>query len=657
MTSDKIRSEAQLATEQTAGAGGATGEPAAGQPAQHSGKLGELLIGMGKLTPDQLDEALERHRSGSADSGGHGGGRKRLGQILIEMEFITERDLVECLASQLGLPHVWLRKGLIDPKVVPLIPKEKADLYQVIAMFRVGDDLTVAMSDPQSLFIIDQLTAITGCRVQPVVCRQEEIQQFINEYYDKTIGMDQFLSSLDETDVELVTEKMETGLAELEEMAEGSPIINLVNLMVLNAIKAGASDIHVEPDSKLVRVRYRVDGVMHEVMTQRKDLHAAIVSRIKVMAGLDIGERRRPQEGRIHVVADSREIDLRVSSLPTILGEKIVLRILDQSQSIVTLEKLGFKDDSLEAFRRMLHQPYGMILVTGPTGSGKTTTLYSALAEISNIETNVITIEDPVEYQLPLINQVQVNEKTDLSFANILRHVLRQDPNIIMLGEVRDRETAEVAIQAALTGHLVISTLHTNDSAGAVTRLVDMGIEPFLIASALTGIIAQRLCRRICAGCATTFIPPAELLERVGWPWKKNVTLHRGSGCKNCYDSGYKGRAGVYEILLADDKIKAAILRNATVDEIRKLRDQSGLPSLKRAGFERVREGLTTIEEVMRIVCVEDASDIKETFDAASQKGKTAEAGSQEEETAASEPDDGKQTIVLTKESGSGDKA
>ncbi|MFO7900897.1 MAG: ATPase, T2SS/T4P/T4SS family [Planctomycetota bacterium] len=282
-------------------------------------RLGEMLVRMGKISHEQLDEALDRYRQTTG---------KRLGQVLIELELITEKDLVECLARQLGLPHVWLRKGLIDPKIVPMIPREKAELYQVIAMFRVGDDLTVAMSDPQSLFIIDQLTAITGCRIQPVVCRQEEIQQFINEYYDKTIGMDQFLSSLDETDVELVSEQVETNISELEELAEGSPIINLVNLMILNGIKDGASDIHVEPDSRLVRVRYRVDGVMHEVMTQRKDLHAAIVSRIKVMAGLDIGERRRPQEGRIHVVADSREIDLRVSSLPTILGEKIVLRIL-----------------------------------------------------------------------------------------------------------------------------------------------------------------------------------------------------------------------------------------------------------------------------------------------------------------------------------------
>ena len=580
---------------------------------QGNARLGDLLVDMGKLTPEQLDEALQRHKQ-AADEGDPSS-RKRLGQILVELEFITEKDLVECLGLQLGLPHVWLRKGLIDPKVVPLIPKDKAELYQVIAMFRVGDDLTVAMSDPQSLFVIDQLTATTGCRIQPVVCRQEEIQQFVNEYYDKTIGMDQFLSSLDETNVELVTEKVETNISELEELAEGSPIINLVNLTILNAIKDNASDIHVEPDAKLLRIRYRVDGVMHEVITQRKDLHAAVVSRLKVMAGLDIGERRRPQEGRIHVVADGREIDLRVSSLPTIVGEKMVLRILDQSKSIVSLEKLGFTGDSLDTFRQMLTQPYGLILVTGPTGSGKTTTLYSGLAEISTIEKNIITIEDPVEYQLPLINQVQVNERTDLGFANILRQVLRQDPDIIMVGEIRDRETAEIAIQAALTGHLVISTLHTNDSAGAITRLADMGIEPFLISSALTGVIAQRLCRRICPSCATTFIPPVDLLQRIGWPGKTGVSLRRGAGCKDCYDSGYKGRVGVYELLVADPNVKRAILSNATLDEIRQARAASGLPSLKLAGFGRVKEGLTTIEEVMRTVCVEEASDIKNELD------------------------------------------
>ncbi len=582
------------------------------------GRLGELLVRMGKLTPEQLQEALERHKAASTSADGRPMERKRLGQVLVEMEYITEKDLVECLAAQLGLPHVWLRKGLIDPKVVPLIPKEKAELYQVIAMFRVGDDLTVAMSDPQSLFVIDQLTAITGCRIQPVVCRQEEIQQFINEYYAKTIGMDQFLSSLDEAHVEVVTEKMETNLSELEDLAQGSPIINLANVMILNAIRDGASDIHVEPDTKLLRIRYRVDGVLHEVMTHRRDVHAALVSRIKVMAGLDIGDKRLPQEGRVHAVAEGKNIDLRISTMPTILGEKIVLRILDQSRSIVPLEKLGFKDKALATFRQMLRQPYGMILVTGPTGSGKTTTLYSALSEISSITTNIITIEDPVEYQLPLINQVQVNEKTDLSFANILRHVLRQDPNIIMVGEIRDRETAEIAIQAALTGHLVISTLHTNDSAGAITRLVDMRIEPFLISSALTGVIAQRLARRICPDCATTYIPPAELLDRIGWPGRRNVTLRRGAGCKNCYDSGYKGRVGIYEMLLADAAMKKAILANAALDELRQVRDRSGLPSLKSAGFELVREGLTTIEEVMRVVCVEDASDLRTDSEPAS---------------------------------------
>ena len=609
-------------------------------------RLGDLLIEMGKLTAEQLDEALARHKE-TADAG-DASPRKRLGEVLVDLEYITEKDLVECLGRQLGLPHVWLRKGLIDPKVVPLIPKDKADLYQVIAMFRIGDDLTVAMSDPQSLFVIDQLTAITGCRVQPVVCRQEEITQFIGEYYDKTIGMDQFLSSLDETDVELVTEKVETNLSELEEMAEGSPIINLVNLVILNAIKDNASDIHVEPDANLVRVRYRVDGVMHEVMTQRKDLHAAMVSRLKVMAGLDIGERRRPQEGRIHVVADGREIDLRVSSLPTILGEKMVLRILDQSKSIVSLDKLGFKGGALDTFRQMLSQPYGLILVTGPTGSGKTTTLYSGLAEISNIQKNIITIEDPVEYQLPLINQVQVNAKTDLSFANILRQVLRQDPDIIMVGEIRDKETAEIAIQAALTGHLVISTLHTNDSAGAITRLADMGIEPFLVSSALTGVIAQRLCRRICPSCATTFIPPAELLERVGWPGKTGVSLRRGAGCKDCYDSGYKGRVGVYEMLVADADVKQAILKNATLDEIRQARAASGLPSLKLAGFDRVQEGQTTLEEVMRVVCVEeageaDALDRKKTASAEQAVEAVRAGGDAEDEAAVPE-----QTVVLS---------
>ena len=566
-----------------------------------AGKLGQLLLNSGKITEDQLEQALAKQRETN----------KRLGQVLIDLKFVTEDDIAAVLGQQLGVPHVWLRKGLIDPKIVSIIPREKAELYHVIAMFKVRDCLTVAMSDPQSLFVIDQLTSVTGCKIQPVLSRTEDIATFIREYYEKSVGVDEFLSSLDQTDVEVVADAAMVSVSELEEMAEGSPIINLVNVVILNAIKQGASDIHIEPDRKRMRVRYRVDGIMREVMSQKADLHAAVISRVKVMANLDIGERRRPQEGRIRVNAEGREIDLRVSSLPTVLGEKIVMRILVQSKCILPLDALGLVGKPAEAFEHMVKQPYGLILVTGPTGSGKTTTLYSGLHLVSSLEKNVVTIEDPVEYQLDYINQVQVNERMELSFANVLRHVLRQDPDIIMVGEIRDRETAEIAIQAALTGHLVISTLHTNDSSGAVTRLADMGIEPYLIASALTGVVAQRLVRRICPDCRTTFIPPASLLEQVGWKDNKPLTMSVGTGCKTCFDSGYKGRLGIYELLLVDVKMRTLILTNPTLDQLRDERDKSGLPSLKESGFELVRKGLTTIEEVMRAVFIEGKSDVQ----------------------------------------------
>jgi len=570
-------------------------------------KLGRLLIEAEKISEEQLESALARQQETGS----------RLGQALVDMGLVTEKDIVEMLGTQLGVPHVWLRKGLIDPKVVHLIPREKAELYKVIAMFRVRNELTVAMADPQSLFVIDELSRLTGCTILPVVCRAEEISHFVNEYYDNAVGVDELLSSIDQTDVELIEDAPLVSFSELEEMAEGSPIINLVNVIILNAIKDEASDIHIEPDRKAMRVRYRVDGVLREVMTNRMDIHAPVVSRVKVMANLDIGERRRPQEGRIHVAAEGREIDLRVSSLPTVLGEKIVMRILDQSQAVTALENLGFSGLTLDTFQNMLVQPFGLILVTGPTGSGKTTTLYSALSMISTVEKNIITIEDPVEYQLELINQIQVSEKMNLSFANVLRHALRQDPDVIMVGEIRDRETAEIAIQAALTGHLVISTLHTNDSAGTVTRLSDMGIDNYLIASALQGAIAQRLVRCICSECKTTFIPPAELLEEVGWPERRSVTMSTGAGCDICYDSGYKGRTGIYEIMAMDAELRNLVLSNPTIDEVRQARNATALPSLKEYGFGLVRDGVTTIEEVMRAVYIEAGCDVKTKDDEA----------------------------------------
>ncbi|OGL43415.1 MAG: hypothetical protein A2W05_11780, partial [Candidatus Schekmanbacteria bacterium RBG_16_38_10] len=429
-------------------------------------KLGALLVSEGIINSEQLDTALQRQNECG----------KKIGQVLIDMKLVAPEVITETLSKQFGIPHVWLRPGLIDPSVANLIPKEKAKLYHVIPMFKVYNNIALAMTDPYAMFAIDDLEKITGCSIQPVLCRASDIKNFIEQYYDEKMGIDTLLSSFQESsEVKVVEDVSDRDREELQQMAEGSPIINLVNLIITKAIRERASDIHVEPDLDKVRIRYRIDGIMHEVMTSKKDFLPAILSRIKVMAKLDIAERRMPQEGRIHIISEGREVDLRVSSMPTINGEKIVMRVLDRKNAIFDLSMLGFTGSVLETFKDMLYRTHGLILVTGPTGSGKTTTLYAAINSIITLEKNFITIEDPVEYQVEILNQIQVNERIGLTFAKILRTVLRLDPDIIMVGEIRDKETAEVAIHAALTGHLVLSTLHTNDSCGAITRLLDMG--------------------------------------------------------------------------------------------------------------------------------------------------------------------------------------
>ena len=564
-------------------------------------KFGKILVKSGIITEEQLETALTQQRKTKG----------RLGEVLVEMEFATPEEIISALGRQLEIPHVWLRRGLIDPTIVSTIPKAKAETFNVIPMFKVGRTLTVATSDPQSIFLLGDLAKITGCDIQPVLCRASDIETFIGEYYatgeegKKAPTLDDsFLSTLEESDLEVVQERAQASIEELEKVAEGSPIINLVNLIIRNGIRDGASDIHIEPDLKTLRVRYRIDGILFEanptVLTL--DLHSAIISRLKVMANLDIAERRLPQDGRIRVTIDGNEVDLRFSSMPTILGEKIVLRILDRRNAVLDLMKLGFNAETIDQFKKILLRPYGLILTVGPTGSGKTTTLYSALNLIRSIEKNLVTIEDPVEYQLEIINQVQVEEKVGLSFAKVLRSVLRQDPDIVMVGEIRDRETAEIAIQASLTGHLVLSTLHTNESCGAIARLLDMGIEPFLISSSVTCVLAQRLVRTICEDCKTDFIPPESLIETLGWEPDKKLRLSQGRGCDKCYDSGYKGRLGIYELLVADEELQALILKNPSTEEIQKQRRRAGQKFLVDDGFEKVRKGLTTLEEIKRVL-------------------------------------------------------
>jgi len=551
-------------------------------------RLGELLVNAGKITPEQLEEALSRSKAANTI----------LGETLVEMGVIKANDLLKTVGQQIGLPAVELRPGMIDPAVVAKIPKEKAQYYGVIPMFHVEDRLTVAISRPLSIFDFDDLERISDCSIQLVLCQPDLVRGAIDQHYTKEVNLDGLLHSIEKAKVDLVEEREQT--EQIGEISEDSPIASLVNYMLSTAITDKASDIHVEPDGKVVRVRYRIDGVLREMLTQKIGVHPAIVSRIKVMGKLDIAERRRPQDGRIQVSINGRDVDIRVSTLPTTSGEKVVMRILDSANLVFDLQELGFRDPLTDKFRRMLTRPHGLLLVTGPTGSGKTTTLYSALNMLRSPEKNIVTIEDPVEYQLATINQVQVNEGIDLRFATVLRSVLRQDPNIIMVGEIRDPETAEVAVQAALTGHLVLSTLHTNDSVGAIARLVNLKLEPFLVASSVVGVVAQRLARRICPNCKAVHEVEEEMRSLLQLP-DDDATFWKGTGCGRCFNSGYRGRVGLYELLEADQPMRRLLERNAGAEELIEQRAKAGETTLFDEAMVAARIGLTTLEEVVRV--------------------------------------------------------
>ncbi len=558
-------------------------------------KLGEILVRQGKVTPEKLSDLLRLQKETE----------KPLGQILVEQEVISKEELNQILGEQIGIPHVWLRKGLVDPRIVHVLPKEKAIQYQVIPMFCVGNVLTLAATDPYANFFFKEISRITNMEVQPVLCRADDILDAINECYREEVNIDEVMTRMDVSGIEIVQASQEREITEIAEMAEGSPVISLTNMIMLKAIRDRASDIHLEAQPGKFRVRIRIDGLLYELMAPKVEMHPAVVSRLKVMANLDIAERRIPQDGRIQVLVDGGIVDLRFSSMPTIHGEKVVLRILDQRQAILDLNQLGFDPDVLTTFKTMLRRPYGLILVCGPTGSGKTTTLYSAVTMLNTLEKNIITIEDPVEYQLAGINQNQVKESIGLNFAKFLKHALRQDPDIIMVGEIRDRETAEIAIQASLTGHLVLSTLHTNDAASAITRLLEMGIEPYLISSAVLASLAQRLVRMICPSCKTTYYAPRTVLKDLGLDENKRIPLTKGKGCADCYDSGFKGRTGIHEILEMDDALRSLILTNPTIDVIQRQLRERGHKTLRDAGFAKVVDGRTTIEEITRATTLE----------------------------------------------------
>ncbi len=552
-------------------------------------RLGELLVQQGLINEEQLGEALKRSKAGNTI----------LGETLIEMGLIKPNDLLRIVGQQIGLPAVDLRPGLIDPTVVGRIPKEKAQYYGVIPMFYVEDRLTVAISRPLSIFDFDDLERISDCSIQLVLCPPDAVRQAIDKHYVSEVNLTGLLDSLEASKIEVNSGGDGPQAEQIGEISEDSPIASLVNYILSTSINDKASDIHIEPDGKILRVRYRIDGVLREMMTQKIGLHAAMTSRIKVMAKLDIAERRRPQDGRIQASISARDIDIRVSTLPTTGGEKVVMRILDSANLVFDLEQLGFRPPLITKFKHMLERPHGLLLVTGPTGSGKTTTLYSALQMLRTPEKNIITIEDPVEYQLGMVNQVQINEAIDLRFSTVLRSVLRQDPNVVMIGEIRDKETAEVAVQASLTGHLVLSTLHTNDSIGAITRLVNMGVEPFLVGSAVVGVIAQRLARKICSTCKAPYDPSEELRQRLNLqPGRKYM---KGTGCKQCFNSGYRGRVGLYEVFEVMAGSRRLMEQGAAVDKLRQERMRVKETTLFQEGIIAAEAGLTSPEEVLRV--------------------------------------------------------
>jgi len=554
-------------------------------------RIGDLLVNKGLLSKEKVEEAIVLQKKSG----------KRLGQIIVSKGWVSEDVFLTALGEQLGIPHIVMRQGLVDHDVFTQLELEVSQRLKVVPMFLVHGELTLATSDPQAIASFSEIEERLDCKIRPVLVRKSDIVKSLNEAGSGSIYDAENLEDLDD-DFEFIDNTPPDDYTGIDEMAAGSPVINMVNSIIQRAVHDKVSDIHIEPSQKKCRVRFRIDGLLYEVMTPRIELHPALVSRLKVMANLDIAERRMPQDGRIQVHTQGRSVDLRFSSLPGLHGEKVVLRVLDKNQSILDIEKLGMQEPNVITYKRLLDRSYGLILVTGPTGSGKTTSLYSAINYLNSLEKNIVTIEDPVEYQLDIVNQNPVRENIGLSFAKMLKHVLRQDPDVVMVGEIRERETAEIAVQAALTGHLVLSTLHTNDSIGAVTRMIDMGVEPYLLSSALIGVVAQRLVRSICPNCKTEFLASPEMIEKYGWQDQGKVRLSKGRGCAECYDAGYRGRMGIHEIIETNPELQRLIIANASRDELTDYLNQHEIKLLFDDGIDRVREGQTTIEEIWRAV-------------------------------------------------------
>ncbi len=552
--------------------------------------LGESLVDEGMITAGQLQQAREEEK--------HGG--ERLNKILVRLGFIDEETLVSFINDKLGVPMIELTNFLIDPKLSELIPEELARKHELVPVLKIGDRLTCAMSDPWNIFALDEIRSKTGLTVEPSIATDTEIRKALNECYGAQGSMDELIKSIDENKIGIEAGK-DPDVGTLQ-MIAGEPVVTkLVNLIIRQAIQEGASDIHIEPEETLLGMRLRMDGMLHEISSLPKHLQSPIISRVKILADLNIAERRVPQDGRFTIKMEGKRVDIRVSTIPTIYGENVVLRLLDVSSAMLSLDKLGFSGATLEKYNKLIMSPHGLILVTGPTGSGKTTTLYASLDKINTVEKNIVTIEDPVEYKLKGIRQIQVDAKADLTFANGLRSILRQDPNIIMVGEIRDFETAQIAVQAALTGHLVFATLHTNDAAGAVTRLIDMGIEPFLVSSSVAGILAQRLVRKICPDCKEKYAPAGETLRDIGHSGDGQSEVYKGKGCSKCLNTGYKGRISIYELLIPDNTIRNAITAKVPAEEMGKCAHAAGMTTLMDDGLDKARQGITTLEEVLRV--------------------------------------------------------
>lgn len=545
-------------------------------------RIGDLLVEAGLISAEQLQQALREQKELNM----------RLGDVLITRHYITEQQLIEVLELQLGIPHIQLYRQKIDMKVINIMPQRLAEQHQVLPIRTEGNKLVVAMADPLDYYAIDELRMTTGYRIEPTIASKDELSRAIQRYYGLQESVDQIMSNL---------QLREPEERKPQQSEDESPVVRTVNQIIIQAVQLGASDIHIDPQEDGIRIRYRVDGMMRTERSLPPHMQSVIVARVKIMANLNVAERRLPQDGRVEMDIEFRKVDIRISTLPTVHGEKIVMRILDLGNTLTEIEKLGMSERNLQLFLKGIGRAHGIVFITGPTGSGKTTTLYSAISRLNNDDVNIITVEDPVEYQLPNINQVQVNPVTGLTFARGLRAILRQDPNIVMVGEIRDVETAEIAVRSAMTGHLVLSTLHSNSAVNSITRLVDMGVEPFLVASSLNCVVAQRLVRRICPHCSAAYMPSNEENELLAVSGFHADVLYKGSGCGECGRSGYKGRLAIHEVLQVDDTLRGMILKRSADAEYASYARTVGLAEMKQDGIAKAIAGLTTLSEIYRV--------------------------------------------------------